>query len=470
MKGFLKMCFKFCLLRLLLFLSVATCLSLSAAEIPDELAAKRNDVLRVMFNECYTPEQLLPRLSWYLALLYNHNDKTGRVIADNASHYAIALSPDGNYCAFALDKDNSVVVYDIRADKLIRSFSGQTAMIKCLAFSPDGKFLFSGSANGSVCCWNFTTGDLILKRTCPRAGVCCYKFSPDCHAILVKRGVFLRCWDFSSGNELDPEFFGNSTLISVEDFAAPGHVCSRILEGDGVYNQKLCVYDIVNKHKIFTIPFFHSEYRDEDCRDDELRGYCVGQLAYANNKLAVCYDIVAHSIHDVPPYFVDILDATTGLLLKKLLIEIAKRPIQLFFSPDGSFLAVTYELNGKNESGVAIYDVSSSKIVQELSFGFTYRPGSAAYDRNGRATAVGYGGQIATIGFDGKVRLFNSIPHNVQLALHSLSLNQLLDLMTIIEPVARGHIIHSSKALYLVRQMPSEMRAVVEPYLRPDVQ
>jgi len=152
-------------IRLFLLMSIAACLSLGAAELPDELEAKRDSVMQVMRNEGYTPELLLPRLSFYLSMLCNRNNPQGRVIAENADSRAVALSPDGHYCAFVLNDFHSIKIYDIRSGNVLQTLNVFHPLygnecVDCLAFSPDGQRLWAGSFH-NICVWNFITGELI---------------------------------------------------------------------------------------------------------------------------------------------------------------------------------------------------------------------------------------------------------------------------------------------------------------------
>ncbi len=435
------MSLRFYFIKLLSFLSLATCLSLSAAEIPNELAAKRSEALRVMCDQGgYTPELLLPRLSFCLALLCNRDNKEGRIIAENAVGGTIALSRDGHYCAFILQSDrNSVQVYDTHKGKLLPALRGHTNKVTCLAFSPDGQLLFSGGKNGDVHVWNFVSGALIRKHTCPlpddamprRRPVHC--FSDDCCSCLIGGYRDSKCWDFNSGMIISAQDLGYDDA-AIKCFAASGQlVLTRYLGG----LLALFVYDMVNRREI--LPF-----------DDGGMSY-----ACAGNLVAVCRYDFSH---------VEIWDTQTGNLLKTLPLKNKYQTCKLCFGPDGNYLVVSVCLRGY------VFDVKTGRLVQELNIG------PVDYLRINKCfMAVNLYGQIAAFccdnyGIASKVHLFNSLPQ-VRQELHSLSLDQLLILMEIVPSLARrGHIIHltpDSPAWNLVDQMPREIRALVEPCLGP---
>ena len=55
-------------------------------------------------------------------------------------------------------------VWDSRTGDLVRSFRGHRALVNCLAFSPDGRRLYSGSRDTTVKVWDLTQLQMVLDQ------------------------------------------------------------------------------------------------------------------------------------------------------------------------------------------------------------------------------------------------------------------------------------------------------------------
>ena len=82
------------------------------------------------------------------------------------NQWGAAFSPDGNMLATGMvdktpigKRDDVVWLWDITTGEHIRTLTGHLSIITCLAFSPDGQLLASGSEDETVLLWDLKTGD-----------------------------------------------------------------------------------------------------------------------------------------------------------------------------------------------------------------------------------------------------------------------------------------------------------------------
>lgn len=70
--------------------------------------------------------------------------------------FRVAFSPDGKNTLIA-DK-NILTLWDMRTEKILRTFSGHLGAVRSIAFSLDGKRIVSGGADGALKLWDADTG------------------------------------------------------------------------------------------------------------------------------------------------------------------------------------------------------------------------------------------------------------------------------------------------------------------------
>jgi WD40 repeat protein len=122
---------------------------------------------------------------------------TGRILRTLTGHtgsiYALCLSQDGQTLVSG-GRDATLKVWNLGAatnynsnsptsriigDGLLHTFAGHAESINCVAISPDGKMLVSGSEDNTIKLWNLDTGECLATLEGHEAGVRSVAISPD---------------------------------------------------------------------------------------------------------------------------------------------------------------------------------------------------------------------------------------------------------------------------------------------------
>ena len=71
----------------------------------------------------------------------------------SSSVESVAFSPDGKFIASG-SYDKTIKLWNVKTGKLIYTLKGHRDSVLSVAFSPDGKFIASGSADKTIKLWN----------------------------------------------------------------------------------------------------------------------------------------------------------------------------------------------------------------------------------------------------------------------------------------------------------------------------
>ncbi|MCI0464171.1 MAG: WD40 repeat domain-containing protein [Gemmataceae bacterium] len=152
-------------------------------------------------------------------------------LRQGGSVLVLALSPDGKILASA-GSQGTVCLWEFPSGNELRTLSGHEGAVYALAFAPDGKTLVSGGADKSIRFWDLANGQQTYRlRT---IGVLrALAFSPD-GSLLAGAGEFhvrsLRLWDVRNGIEVDHYFFAKHGADAVA-FSPDGKLLASSTQG-----------------------------------------------------------------------------------------------------------------------------------------------------------------------------------------------------------------------------------------------
>ena len=97
----------------------------------------------------------------------------------SAAAVSVAFSPDGRFMISGSD-DQTVKLWEVSTGREIRTFKGIGSNVTAVAFSPDGLAALSGYMNGTLALWEVSTGQKMISiKTHSRTWIQEVAFSAD---------------------------------------------------------------------------------------------------------------------------------------------------------------------------------------------------------------------------------------------------------------------------------------------------
>jgi WD40 repeat protein len=317
--------------------------------------------------------------------------------------FAVAFSPNGKVLA-AGTAEGQVRLWGVTDGQPLLTCEGHIGAVWSVAFSPDGRLLVSGSTDGTVRLWDVNTGQCLKTLVGHTQQVWSVAFSPDGRLLASgSNDQTVRLWDAHTGQSLNT-LSGHTNQVRSVAFSPDGRLLAS-----GSFDQTVRLWEIPTGQSFKTLAGHTHPVRSVAFSPD-------GRLlASGSNDQTVClwevnsgqsFKMLAGHTHWVSSVAfspdgrllasssedqtVRLWNVNAGQSLKTLAGH-TNWVSSVAFSPDGCFLA-----SGSNDQTVRLWEVNSGQSFKTLA-GYTNWVWSVAFSPDGCFLASGSNDQTVRL-------------------------------------------------------------------------
>ncbi len=286
-------------------------------------------------------------------------DKTLTGHSDTVS--SVVYSPDGRYLASG-SGDKTIKIWEVATGKELRTLTGHSSWVRSVVYSPDGRYLASGSWDKTIKVWDVVTGTELRTLTGHSDRVRSVVYSPD--GRYLASGSWdktIKIWQVATGTELR-NLTGHSRWVYSVVYSPDGRY---LASGNGYKTIK--IWEVATGKQLRTLTGHSGS---------------VWSVVYSpdGRYLASGGDDKTTKIWEV----------ATGKQLRTLTGH-SDWVNSVVYSPDGRYLA-----SGSWDKTIKIWEVATGKQLRTLT-GHSSPVYSVVYSPDGRYLASGSGDKTIKI-------------------------------------------------------------------------
>ena len=250
----------------------------------------------------------------------------------NAPVNSVSFSPDGKTIASG-GADGKIKIWNVASSKEILTLNEHNAPVNSVSFSPDGKTIASGGADGKIKIWNVASSKEILTLNEHNAPVNSVSFSPDGKTI-ASGGADgkIKIWNVASSKEIRTLSGHQNSVMSVS-FSPDGKTIAS-----GGADGKIKIWNVASSKEIRTLS------------------------GHQNSVMSVSFSLdgkmIVSGSDDKTIKIWNVANSKEILTLSGHQNSV----MSVSFSPDGKMIA-----SGSADKTIKIWNIESSKEIRTLS-------------------------------------------------------------------------------------------------------
>jgi WD40 repeat protein len=155
--------------------------------------------------------------------------------------FTVVYSPDmtmfatGGYGEPSPDTDSAIKIWDLKTGKLAATLKGHTQSVMCLAWTPDGKALISGSSDDSIRTWNTSNWKQITVLDGHTKGV--YDIAISLNGRILASASYdstARLWNLDNNQPIS-SLLEHANKVAVVSFSADGKLLATCCDDYNAY-------------------------------------------------------------------------------------------------------------------------------------------------------------------------------------------------------------------------------------------